>query len=155
MDQPCWGCRKRRVVCDLGKPGCAKCKKAGIDCLGYGKQKPLQWLAVGKVKSREKKKRPKVTVSAVKGVEQNTEEEVATTTNSDRASSKENDRALVTLSHRPKAKVQYKVEAEIELFEEAVPNLGIQDETTDVVQAVFYCGLISSFLRCLFDEVFD
>lgn len=57
MDQHCWGCRKRRVVCDLGRPGCAKCARIGIECPGYGKQKPLQWLAVGRVKCKEKRKK--------------------------------------------------------------------------------------------------
>ncbi|KAK6464164.1 fungal-specific transcription factor domain-containing protein [Scheffersomyces coipomensis] len=31
----CWTCRSRKVKCDLGKPKCDRCKKAGLDCAGY------------------------------------------------------------------------------------------------------------------------
>lgn len=51
-------------MCDLKKPGCAKCKRAGIEWPGYGKQKPLQWLEVGKVKCREKRKQSEIVVEA-------------------------------------------------------------------------------------------
>ena len=32
----CWTCRKRRVRCDGGKPGCKRCTAAGFECSGYG-----------------------------------------------------------------------------------------------------------------------
>ncbi|KNG82480.1 hypothetical protein ANOM_009525 [Aspergillus nomiae NRRL 13137] len=31
----CHTCRRRRVKCDLGRPGCLRCKKIGHDCPGY------------------------------------------------------------------------------------------------------------------------
>ncbi|OGM49366.1 hypothetical protein ABOM_003506 [Aspergillus bombycis] len=31
----CYTCRRRRVKCDLGRPGCLRCKKLGHDCPGY------------------------------------------------------------------------------------------------------------------------
>lgn len=43
----CHNCRKRRVRCDSAQPTCRKCALKGIECLGYGKQKPLVWLQDG------------------------------------------------------------------------------------------------------------
>ena len=54
----CWECLRRRLVCDFALPSCKKCQKAGKACPGYGPQKPLQWLAPGKVTSRRSKKCP-------------------------------------------------------------------------------------------------
>ncbi|PHH67523.1 hypothetical protein CDD82_1391 [Ophiocordyceps australis] len=31
----CHLCRKRRVKCDLGRPGCTRCVKYGVECPGY------------------------------------------------------------------------------------------------------------------------
>lgn len=31
----CWTCRSRKVKCDLQRPKCQRCIKAGIDCAGY------------------------------------------------------------------------------------------------------------------------
>ncbi|KAE8387272.1 hypothetical protein BDV23DRAFT_186535 [Aspergillus alliaceus] len=31
----CHTCRRRRVKCDLGRPGCLRCEKIGQDCPGY------------------------------------------------------------------------------------------------------------------------
>lgn len=31
----CWTCRSRKVKCDLQKPNCQRCIKAGIECAGY------------------------------------------------------------------------------------------------------------------------
>jgi hypothetical protein len=52
----CWECLKRRLVCDHSIPHCKKCQKAGKECPGYDKQKPLQWVQPGKVTSRRGKK---------------------------------------------------------------------------------------------------
>lgn len=54
----CWGCLKRRLVCDHTLPYCKKCQKAGKECPGYDEQKPtlLQWVEPGKVTSRRRKK---------------------------------------------------------------------------------------------------
>jgi hypothetical protein len=38
----CWTCRKRRLKCDGGLPGCQKCWGHGVECLGY--KKPLTWV---------------------------------------------------------------------------------------------------------------
>lgn len=54
----CWECLKRRLVCDHTLPHCQKCIKAGRDCPGYDENKPLQWVAPGKVTSRTRKKNP-------------------------------------------------------------------------------------------------
>jgi len=51
----CWGCLKRRLVCDRTLPHCGKCQKLGKECLGYEEQKPLQWVQPGKVTSRRRK----------------------------------------------------------------------------------------------------
>ncbi|PGH20809.1 hypothetical protein AJ80_03436 [Polytolypa hystricis UAMH7299] len=67
---PCHNCRKRRVHCDATRPACNKCAVKGIECLGYGKHKPLVWLQdggnqnqyladAGKGASSEQKKRKK------------------------------------------------------------------------------------------------
>ena len=53
----CWECQRRRLVCDQTKPVCNKCRITGIVCPGYGDKKPLTWLAPGKVKSRERKRK--------------------------------------------------------------------------------------------------
>jgi hypothetical protein len=45
-------------VCDFALPSCKKCQKGGKACPGYDPQKPLQWLAPGKVTSRRGKKGP-------------------------------------------------------------------------------------------------
>ncbi|EFE43650.1 C6 transcription factor, putative [Trichophyton verrucosum HKI 0517] len=47
LTMQCHTCRKRRVRCDGALPACQKCRDRGLDCLGYGKQKPLVWLAGG------------------------------------------------------------------------------------------------------------
>lgn len=31
----CWTCRRRHIKCDLGRPACNRCIKAGFDCEGY------------------------------------------------------------------------------------------------------------------------
>jgi hypothetical protein len=52
----CWECLKRRVICDFALPHCQKCLKNDRVCSGYGKQKPLQWVATGNVTSRRRQK---------------------------------------------------------------------------------------------------
>lgn len=51
MPKGCYTCRRRRIVCDNGRPTCRKCRDAGKECLGY--QKPLVWVKGG-VASRGK-----------------------------------------------------------------------------------------------------
>lgn len=51
MSKPCWECLKRRLVCDLGRPGCQKCESRDTECPGYGK-KPLRWLHPGQTRSK-------------------------------------------------------------------------------------------------------
>ncbi|KAF9889352.1 hypothetical protein FE257_007462 [Aspergillus nanangensis] len=55
--RPCWECRRRRLVCDFSVPECNKCRAAGVDCPGYGDKKPLKWLAPGKVRSRNRRRK--------------------------------------------------------------------------------------------------
>ncbi|KAI8938311.1 hypothetical protein NX059_005963 [Plenodomus lindquistii] len=55
-DKQCWECLKRRLVCDHTLPHCGKCQAAGRKCPGYGEQKPLQWVQIGKITSRRSKK---------------------------------------------------------------------------------------------------
>ncbi|CAI6308939.1 unnamed protein product [Periconia digitata] len=52
----CWECVKRRLVCDFTLPHCRKCISKGRECPGYGEQRPVQWVAVGKVTSRRRRK---------------------------------------------------------------------------------------------------
>ncbi|KYK61146.1 hypothetical protein DCS_02287 [Drechmeria coniospora] len=54
---PCWECLRRRWVCDSSRPVCHRCRDAGIVCPGYGDQKPLTWLAPGKVSARPRRPR--------------------------------------------------------------------------------------------------
>lgn len=51
MSKPCWECLKRRLVCDLGRPGCQKCQSRDTECPGYDK-KPLKWLHPGQTRSK-------------------------------------------------------------------------------------------------------
>ncbi|KAL5365442.1 fungal-specific transcription factor domain-containing protein [Aspergillus floccosus] len=51
MTKGCYTCRRRRIICDNGRPTCRKCRDAGKECLGY--QKPLVWVKGG-VASRGK-----------------------------------------------------------------------------------------------------
>ena len=37
----CYTCRRRKIACDLGRPGCQKCKKSGFVCEGYDVK--LRW----------------------------------------------------------------------------------------------------------------
>ncbi|ETS76977.1 hypothetical protein PFICI_10851 [Pestalotiopsis fici W106-1] len=37
----CWSCKKRRIRCDLGKPGCVRCSLIGASC-DYG-EKCIRW----------------------------------------------------------------------------------------------------------------
>ncbi|KAL8367129.1 hypothetical protein RB595_008889 [Gaeumannomyces hyphopodioides] len=49
----CWTCRRRRLRCDSRLPTCAKCAKAGYRCLGYGPDKPLVWVGLGRRTSKK------------------------------------------------------------------------------------------------------
>lgn len=55
----CWECLRRRWVCDAARPVCNKCRAAGIVCPGYSDQKPLTWLAPGRVTSRTRRQQPR------------------------------------------------------------------------------------------------
>ncbi|KAF2450788.1 hypothetical protein P171DRAFT_479858 [Karstenula rhodostoma CBS 690.94] len=138
MEQHCWGCRKRRIVCDLAKPGCAKCKRTGVECPGYGKQKPLQWLEVGKVKCRESKKRTGVLVSAAAEEFEEFDEPEASNFTTPRASPKGMERSFSPVPHMPKVKAQLKVETDAAFFDGTVPRLDINNVTADIVQVIFY-----------------
>ncbi|KAL6912639.1 hypothetical protein FSST1_010399 [Fusarium sambucinum] len=37
----CHNCKKRRVKCDLGQPGCLRCAKAGLTCKGYSRNEVI------------------------------------------------------------------------------------------------------------------
>ncbi|KAM5341582.1 hypothetical protein ACJ41O_014613 [Fusarium nematophilum] len=49
--KPCWECLRRRLVCDLGRPTCKKCRDRDVECPGYDK-KPLKWLQPGQTRSK-------------------------------------------------------------------------------------------------------
>jgi hypothetical protein len=51
----CWGCIKRRIVCDRTLPQCTKCLRTGRECPGYAEQKPLQWVQDRKITSKGSK----------------------------------------------------------------------------------------------------
>src|ERR1700761_7032146 len=36
----CATCRKRKIRCDEGRPGCGRCKTHGVPCPGYRTDKP-------------------------------------------------------------------------------------------------------------------
>jgi hypothetical protein len=53
MSQRCWECVRRRRVCDRSRPHCTKCTQRGIECPGYGKTKPITFLAPGQTLSKQ------------------------------------------------------------------------------------------------------
>ncbi|KAK2732982.1 C6 finger domain-containing protein [Colletotrichum kahawae] len=57
-DVPCWTCRRRRLRCDNLKPACVKCTRAGLQCLGYGPNKPLVWVEHGRRRKMAHKQTP-------------------------------------------------------------------------------------------------
>lgn len=58
----CWQCAKRRLVCDLAKPGCKKCATHGVECPGY-ETKPLQWMQPGQTRSKGARKTERLRTS--------------------------------------------------------------------------------------------
>ncbi|KAH9227017.1 hypothetical protein K456DRAFT_1754551 [Colletotrichum gloeosporioides 23] len=57
-DVPCWTCRRRRLRCDNLKPACVKCTRAGLQCLGYGPNRPLVWVEHGRRRKMVHKQTP-------------------------------------------------------------------------------------------------
>ncbi|ODA81908.1 hypothetical protein RJ55_00413 [Drechmeria coniospora] len=53
----CHLCRKRRVKCDLGRPGCLRCIKYGVDCPGYRDQAELVFRNASAATVQKRKKR--------------------------------------------------------------------------------------------------
>ncbi|CAI6042837.1 unnamed protein product [Clonostachys chloroleuca] len=72
----CWQCSKRRLVCDLGKPGCKKCANHGVECPGY-ETKPLQWMQPGQTRSKGARKTERLR-SSRKAASQATKDEPTT-----------------------------------------------------------------------------
>ncbi|KAF7562785.1 hypothetical protein G7046_g1359 [Stylonectria norvegica] len=62
----CHLCRKRRVKCDLGRPGCQRCVKYGTECPGYRDQQELVFRNANQstVKKRKKNVSANATPSA-------------------------------------------------------------------------------------------
>lgn len=62
MRAPCWTCRSRTIQCDQSRTPCAKCEKAGLECLD---KRPLRWVqgvAIrGKMRGRDPGKHHQVT----------------------------------------------------------------------------------------------
>ncbi|KAK3332914.1 fungal-specific transcription factor domain-containing protein [Cercophora scortea] len=107
----CWECRRRRLVCDAASPVCSKCRSNGIVCPGYGDNKPLTWLAPGRVISRGRKRKeiPKVTNDSKNG---------------DAAGDSNRGRRLISSANiRPIA---------------VNPGMELRTETCDVVEALAY-----------------
>ncbi|KAF2183869.1 hypothetical protein K469DRAFT_710248 [Zopfia rhizophila CBS 207.26] len=71
-DVPCYTCRRRHVKCDRTLPGCKKCNKKGVPCLGY--QKPLRWAEGVAVRGKLKGKTEPVVDDKVVSIVQNTME---------------------------------------------------------------------------------
>ncbi|GAB0134370.1 hypothetical protein EsDP_00002747 [Epichloe bromicola] len=63
--QDCHLCRRRRVKCDLARPGCQRCFKYGVDCPGYREQHELVFRNASPLAVKKRKKRP-----SAKGTEQ-------------------------------------------------------------------------------------
>ncbi|UNI14994.1 hypothetical protein JDV02_001569 [Purpureocillium takamizusanense] len=55
--QDCHLCRKRRVKCDLARPGCQRCVKYGVECPGYRDQTELVFRNADPSTVRKRKKR--------------------------------------------------------------------------------------------------
>lgn len=63
----CWGCRKRRLVCDSTYPECTRCIKRGDSCPGYG-VKPLKWIKEDSIKSKPKHDRVPAPITQAGGM---------------------------------------------------------------------------------------
>ncbi|KND90283.1 hypothetical protein TOPH_05164 [Tolypocladium ophioglossoides CBS 100239] len=55
--QDCHLCRQRRVKCDLGRPGCQRCVKYGVECTGYRDQTELVFRNANPSTVKKRKKR--------------------------------------------------------------------------------------------------
>ncbi|POR31268.1 Uncharacterized protein TPAR_08517 [Tolypocladium paradoxum] len=55
--QDCHLCRQRRVKCDLGRPGCQRCVKYGVECPGYRDQTELVFRNANPSTVKRRKKR--------------------------------------------------------------------------------------------------
>ncbi|PYH48713.1 Zn(II)2Cys6 transcription factor [Aspergillus saccharolyticus JOP 1030-1] len=51
LSQPCYTCRYRRVQCDLSARPCAKCTKAGVECL---EKRPIRWVKGISIRGKRK-----------------------------------------------------------------------------------------------------
>ena len=129
----CWECLKRRLVCDYTQPSCKKCTNAGRECPGYDEKKPLKWLDPGKVtsksknKSRQRKQHPPPEDRSSAG---------ATPASRTRGAS-----SLIT-KYSGSSSAHSEVVARSDDVEELVDQiyaLDWRDDTSDIVQAVYYC----------------
>ncbi|KAG6001006.1 hypothetical protein E4U21_004784 [Claviceps maximensis] len=60
--QDCHLCRRRRVKCDLSRPGCQRCVKYGVDCPGYRDQHELVFRNANPMAVQKRKKRTSVKI---------------------------------------------------------------------------------------------
>jgi hypothetical protein len=156
-------------VCDFTLPSCKKCEKAGKDCPGYNPQKPLHWVAPGKVTSRRRKTGPVLSKSkaksnsaeAPKAVELNQRTGLKIKSNAERslehhvlapAVTDENEDVDVGVEELPRREWDDKNGANPQALSQAstitlsyreelmdMPRFEFTNETYDVVQAVHYC----------------
>ncbi|KAK5993517.1 Phomenoic acid biosynthesis cluster-specific transcriptional regulator-like protein [Cladobotryum mycophilum] len=63
--EACWECLRRKVACDGTHPICTTCRSTGIVCPGYGDNRPLTWLPMGRV-SRNQRPRVRTVVGSTK-----------------------------------------------------------------------------------------
>ncbi|KAJ5610848.1 hypothetical protein N7510_007567 [Penicillium lagena] len=54
----CRTCRRRKIKCDEGKPGCERCRKSGFDCEGYVKYHEFVDLTARLIRNDPPKKEP-------------------------------------------------------------------------------------------------
>lgn len=144
----CWECLRRRWVCDAARPVCNKCRAAGIVCPGYNDQKPLTWLAPGRVTSRTRRQqnsRPSKTAGTKKAAvgnggdakpgPQRKAEQKPVMENEEAAD--DSSRALV-----PAGSANGTETVALEASPKVTGGLRLRTDTSDVVEAVQYCKSI-------------
>ncbi|KAG6298607.1 hypothetical protein E4U09_000654 [Claviceps aff. purpurea] len=65
--QDCHLCRRRRVKCDLARPGCQRCVKYGVECPGYREQHELVFRNADPTAVAKRKKRASAKVTEQAG----------------------------------------------------------------------------------------
>ncbi|KAF2107717.1 fungal-specific transcription factor domain-containing protein [Lophiotrema nucula] len=131
----CWECLKRRLVCDYTQPSCKKCINAGRECPGYDEKKPLKWLDPGRVTSKSKNKSRQRKHHLPPPDDSNSAEATPTS----RTSSEESLSLTTRNSGSSSAYGAFVTGGDdVEDLVDQIYALDWRDDTSDIVQAVYY-----------------